>query len=286
MRTITTQADFDEALAHDEPEVRVSANLTLTITQDTKITIQCVDSSQPRIEAWDSSQPRIVARGSSQPRIVAGDSSQPRIEAWDSSQPRIEAWDSSQPRIVARGSSQPRIVAGDSSQPRIEAWDSSQISTAGRVAIRAHGPRVTIAAEQIDQITGTPAHVIHRQPLRTSEAWCEAYELTPVDGIVVLYKAVGEDYRSAHGVAYTPGSTPTASDWDGGRAECGGGLHFSPRPSFAREFFREAPRFVACPVRLTDIRPPDARDVYPQKVKAAGCAGPVREVTIEGDPLP
>src|SRR5207237_6599225 len=97
------------------------------------------------------------------------------------------------------------------------------------------------------------------------------------DGVAFLYKAVDEDFRSMYGTNYAPGAEPQAPDWDGGDAECGGGLHFSPKPAIALRFQPEAAHFVACPVRLEDIVLHD-RPLYAEKVKAKGVCGPVFEV--------
>lgn len=71
---------------------------------------------------------------------------------------------------------------------------------------------------------------------------------------------------------YTPGTSPTAPDWDGGEAECGGGLHFSPAPAMTLEFHSKAKKFVACPIKLKDIVVhPDGS--YPHKIKAKGVTG-------------
>jgi len=73
------------------------------------------------------------------------------------------------------------------------------------------------------------------------------------DDKAILYKAVREDFRSAHNFLYEPGTSPGCADWDGGKSECGGGLHFCADPLTAKRFDSEATRFVACPVLLSEI---------------------------------
>jgi hypothetical protein len=227
----------------------------------------CSDSSQPRVECWGSSQPRVECWDSSQPRVVCWGSSQPRVECWDSSQPRVECWDSSQPRVEAAGH--------------------AQVATNGPVPIAvATGADVTISAEDVSRITGAPAHLTKREPLTSVEQWCQEYGVRITDGVVTLFKAVRDDYKSANGGVYVPGTTPIAADWDGGRDECGRGLHFCPRPVMALGFDRDATKFIACPVAVTDIRPPHPTDGYRNKVKAKGCCGPVVECDLDGEPLP
>jgi len=123
-------------------------------------------------------------------------------------------------------------------------------------------------------------------PIESVEDWLSRYGIKPVRGRVTLYKALDDNYLSNHnGFPYVPGSTPIAPDWDGGVEECGGGLHFSPTPGHALAFNPGATRFVACPVRVADLRCPQASDEYPSKIKARGCCAPVWEVDINGDAI-
>ena len=184
------------------------------------------------------------------------------------------------------GSSQPRVEASGSSQPRVVASGHVQLSTAGAVSVEVKpDSHVTVLAEGDATIDGTPAHVTRKELLSSIEGWCQEYGVPIVDGVVVLYKAVNDQYRSGYDFDYTPGSTPIAADWDGGQDECGKGLHFAPRPVMALGFNREATKFVACPIALADIRAPQPDDSHPTKVKARGCCGPVFEVDIDGDAL-
>ena len=117
----------------------------------------------------------------------------------------------------------------------------------------------------------------------TATEWCEHYGVTVKNGVATLYKAVNDDFMSARGVFYTPGTVPVAADWDGGKAECGSGLHFSPSPIIAKEFALEAKKYVACPVALADMRAPKRNDDFPHKIKARGCCAPVWECDIWGE---
>ena len=124
-------------------------------------------------------------------------------------------------------------------------------------------------------------HVVAIPAIRTVAQWCEHYGVAVADGIATLFKAVRDDYRSAHGLPYAPGTIPTAPDWDGGTAECGGGLHFCASPHEAAGFDTEATRYVACPVRVADIVVHYPAN-YPHKIKAPGCCAPVWECDIDG----
>ena len=226
---------------------------------------------------------RVVTTGTDAPQLIVRAGASVRVVAWESSQPRVEAWGSSQPRVVARESSQPRVEAWESSQPRVEAWGAVQLSIHGAVkvaatalvAIAIHGCGSKVEGGQQTQV---PA-------IETAEAWCEWYGATVADGVATLYKAVGDDYHSPHGVNYSPGLTPAAADWDGGERECGGGLHFSPHPLMALGFHNSATRFVACQVRLSDMRPPSVSEEYPEKIKAARCCAPCVEVDEDGEEI-
>ena len=185
------------------------------------------------------------------------------------------------------------VERGDCIHVRLGEWtasDSAQVRASGSAQVRASGSAqvrasrfvaVTIHGEAV-RAEGGGVHV--RIPrIETVADWCDFYGLTVHDGAVTLYKAVHDDYRSAHGVSYAPGSQPSAPDWDGGEAECGGGLHFSPRPFMALSFNAEASHFIACPVAIADIRAPRPGDHYPAKVKASRVCAPVYEVDLDGN---
>jgi hypothetical protein len=164
----------------------------------------------------------------------------------------------------------------------------------GSVMVRARGRVKVEAASGVAVMrhgaSGMPgAGVAEAVPPATPQEWCAFYGVPVEDGIAVLYKAVDENYDSYHGTSYRPGSMPSAADWDGGEQECGGGLHFSPRPTFALAAPMDEMRFVACPVRLADIAF-HHRGFYPAKVKASGVCAPVYEVSEDGtaiaSPLP
>ena len=164
------------------------------------------------------------------------------------------------------------IQAYDSA--KVQATGSAQVQATPGVAVTIHGPRVVA-------VGGVQLRVPR---LETPATWCEYYGVPMAKGVATLYKAVDDTYKSPNGMSYRPGSVPVAPDWDGGKVECGGGLHFSPRPSMAREFAAEATRYVACPVRLQDMAVHPG-GYYPQKCKAKGCCGPVWECDQDGNPV-
>jgi hypothetical protein len=126
--------------------------------------------------------------------------------------------------------------------------------------------------------------LIQLPELKTAREWCEFYGVSVDEsGVVVLYKAVRDDYKThQYGFMYQPGTMPEAPDWDGGERECGGGLHFSPHPIMALKYDRDATKFIACPVKADDIvTHPNGQ--FPDKVKAPRLCAPCYEVDIDGN---
>jgi hypothetical protein len=168
---------------------------------------------------------------------------------------------------VARGSS------------HVEAWAYAQIQIASA------GVRAKATANVAVLLRGGGKADGGRQTtvdISTAEKWCEYYGLDIVDGVVVLYKALNEDFTSPHGMGYAPGVSPKAPDWNP-EIECGGGLHFSPCPVMALAFHTAGTRFAGCPIRVDEIVVhPNGQ--YLEKVKAPRC-GPCFEVDRNGEPV-
>jgi len=283
---IATQAELDALKSGDIGIVRVGTFLARGSSHVVAWGSSHVEAwGSSHVEAWGSSH--VVARERShvvaqeRSHVVARGSS--HVEAWGSS--HVEAWGSS--HVVARGSShvvareRSHVVAWESSH--VVAWESSHVVAQERshvvasqyVAVHRHGAAPVVVGGVVIDV---------KPPVNAIE-WAAFYGARITNGTVLVYKAVRDDYRSAHGFPYRPGTTVEAPDWDGGLAECGGGLHFSPSPLAALEFDDAATRFVACPVSLDDIRPPDERDAYPHKIKARRVVGPIFEVDRSGVPV-
>jgi hypothetical protein len=182
-------------------------------------------------------------------------------------------------RAILRGNG-PFVVLGSS---HVEAWGSSHVVARGSSHVVA-GSFVAVHVHS-DAATVSGGVVIRVKPPTSSEEWCDRYGVKVVDGVAILYKAVRDDLRSKHCFLYPLGEAVTAPDWDGGRDECGGGLHFSPCPSMAKYFDLAATRFLACPIAITDMRTPQAEDADPKKIKARCTCGPSVEVDLWGDPI-
>ena len=171
-------------------------------------------------------------------------------------------------------------------------WENARANAQGNSCIHAYSNSIIFAGKcaSVHKMRGhagsiTGGVIIEQPGLKTAEDWCAYNGVVIKDGVATLFKAVRDDYKSAHDFLYTPGSTPECPDWDGGVAECRGGLHFCPSPGQALSFDDHATRFLACPVALVDIRSPNDSDRYPYKVKAARICGPIVEVDRFGEPL-
>ena len=250
---VRTQVELDAALGSNR-------NAHLRIEGTAELLIQTTGHDEPWIDV----------RAGAELSIVSRDSSSPRIKSRDSSSPRIKSRDSSSPRIVSRDSSSPRVTASGYVQLGLFGHVIARCSA--HVAVQIEGPAEVEGGQQTRVVRPT-----------TTQEWCDWYGVRVTDGCATVFKAVDDTYCSPKGGDYTPGTTPAAQDWDGGKIECGGGLHFSPTPTAAREFNLDATRYVACTVRLADMRPPEPSDNYPQKIKASRCSGPCRRVDEDGE---
>ena len=165
------------------------------------------------------------------------------------------------------------VSAFDSASVR--ASDSASVRASEWVAVHKHPGRATINGG-----------VIITQPDLTDPAnWLAYHGITVENGTTTLYKAVDDDWKASHKttVHYTPGSIPTAPDWDPEPRECGGGLHLCARPWIAKDQYHDqATRYVAVPVNVTDIR------IHPNdinKVRVPAACAPVYECDIDGNPV-
>ena len=203
--------------------------------------------------------------------------------AYNAGEREFEIYGSSQVR--AYGSS--HVRAYGSSQ--VTAYDSSQVTAYDSSQVRAYGSSQVTASKFVAvTIIGNPkvegGHQIRLPAITNATEWCEFYGVEVAKGIVILHKAVDANYISSRGFAYVPGTQPKASDWDGGIAECGNGLHFCATPHHALWFNPDAKKFVACPIALADIVV-HLNAVYPSKIKAPGCCAPVWECDINGNKI-
>ena len=204
-----------------------------------------------------------TAYGSSQVR--AYDSAQvtvyssAQVTAYDSAQ--VRAYGSAQ--VTAYGSAQ--VTAYDSAQ--VTAYDSAQVTASKYVAVTDHGYNTNIHGGVLITIP----------KLDTPVAWCEYHDIPVKKGVAILFKAVTGDWKSGYGWDYSPGATPETERFVKDD-QCGNGLHMCAKPLDSLQYHREATRYVACPVRLSEMSVIDDQKVKVKRVIAPGC----REVTIDG----
>ncbi|HEX9991628.1 MAG TPA: hypothetical protein VGB14_01740 [Acidimicrobiales bacterium] len=263
----TTQADLEAVAAGDVAVVRsgfFQASGSATVRAYGSATVRAYGSATVRA----SGSATVQASGSA--TVRAFDSA--TVRAYGSA--TVRASDSA--TVEASGSA--TVRAFDSATVRaygsatVRAFDSATVQASRCVAVQDHGPDVTV----------TGGVVIPIRTPETAEEWCSYYGVDVDDGVAVLFKAVGADWRGSHKaleVTYEPGATPSAPDWKP-TPVCGFGLHFSPRPFMARPYFGGEPaHFVACPVRVADMV------LLDDKVKAPAVAGPVWECDEDGEPV-
>jgi hypothetical protein len=199
----------------------------------------------------------------------------------------IEASGSS--TVTAYGSS--TVRAYDSST--VTASDSSTVRAYGSSTVRAYGSSTVTASDYIAvhlhsaQATVTGGVVINVTELdRTDpETWAAYHGAELVAKPkkakeLIVYKAVDKDLKSGRGFPYPIGATVTDPNWKPGDF-CGNGLHFSPHPWQAREYFTSATRFLKVAVRVKDVSviDGDTGDVPKLKARAGRVLG---EVDIDG----
>ena len=266
---VKNQKELDAALkAGDYPVLtegyfEVSGSSTVTAYDSSTVTAS--DSST--VTAFDSS----TVRASVSSTVTASASS--TVTAYDSS------------TVTASGSSTVR-ASGSST---VTASGSSTVTASGAAQVIArHAVKVIATAYVAVTILGAKVSVtggieIRPPDINTGKAWCDAQGVEVKRGVAVLYKAVDAQWKSAYGMSYKPGTTPSAADWDGGKAECGGGLHFFPQPWMAHRWNPDFKHIVACPVKVSEIAAHGWDAQFPDKVKAPRVCAPCYEVDIEGN---
>ena len=187
-----------------------------------------------------------------------------------------------------------RVIANDFSS--VTAYDFTSVTARGCASVTARGCATVEADDRAKVMAGAyvPVHILSEQvsvvggmqilvePTKTisPKQWCGVNIITvDDDGMAHLYKAVGEDGRSPRGGLYIVGDTTDDTEHWLDNRKCGRGLHASPTPKMAREYFKEAVRFfeVTCPVE--DLRPIDNTKCKAPRLHV------VREVDIDGNPI-
>ena len=174
------------------------------------------------------------------------------------------------------------VWASDSATVRASGSATVWASMLVRVLVASVYVAVTASATVAVQVecSGKPkirgGIVIRAKIALTIRAWADSWGAT-IEGkgkaaSILLGKALDADMKSPHGLAYLPGTTVTAPDWDKGQAECGGGLHACSLAGISRDkFYAGAKRYALLRVKLSDCRKPQASDEYPNKLKFRSC---------------
>lgn len=149
---------------------------------------------------------------------VGGGSS--RVEAWGSS--RVEAWESSS----------------------VVAWGSSSVEASKFTAVHLNSASATVTGGVVIDITALD--------LTSLTDWAEYHGVEVEGDEAIVYKAVDDELCSGRGFAYPIGETVVCPDWRA-EAACGNGLHLSPSPTQARDYFRAATRFLRCAVPTDEL---------------------------------
>ena len=262
---VTTQAELDAA-------VKIGHGVIITAAFNGRAVLR----GSSRAVLWGSS--RAVLRESSRAELRESSSA----VLWESSRAELRG----SPSAVLRGSSSAVLRESSSAVLR----ESSSVRAFGDAILRVFSAlKIQASAHVVIKMHGTAKSItggirVKAAPLKTAKNWCDYHGAEVKRGVATVYKALNEDFTSLHksNTSYAPGSKPTATDWDGGKAECGGGLHFSPTPIHALEFHSEGKKFIACGVALKDMRAPKADDNYPQKIKAKRVASACYEVDRYG----
>jgi len=270
--------------------VFVRARDAVTVAATRNAVVEASDTASVMAMAWafvratDACRVRVLSSA----QVTA--SGQVHVWAWGQAavtgleDSAIEAWGSATVMATGSGTVEARenaiVLAGGTVRVRavggamVRARGRAQIEATDGVSITRHSRAATVSGGRVTDAVR----------FATPQEWCEYYGVEVNDGVAILFKAVDEDFNSYHGMPYRPGTEPSAPDWDGGEQECGGGLHFSPRPTFALPRPTDSMRFVACPVRLEDIVVFPQGD-YPDQVKAPAVCAPVYEVDEDGRPV-
>ena len=256
-QTTVEASDQTTVEAWDQTTVRTSGQTTVEAWGQTTV----VAWGQTTVEAWGQTtveaSGQTTVRASDQTTVRA--SGQTTVRAWDqttvraSVQTTVGAWD----QTTVRAWGQTTVEAWD--QTTVRAWDQTTVRASKFVAIHRNGDTPKVKGGVIIQI---PA-------MDTAEEFFDYYGSDVKRGKTIVYKLLDENFVSDHGTTYTPGTTATCPDWNA-RAECGGGLHFSPHPFMARKY-SNGTRFVACEVKVSDVVVIPQSVGAPDKLKTQAC---------------
>ena len=203
----------------------------------------------------------------------AGASGSATVRAWDSA--TVEA--SGSATVEASGSATVRAWGGATvrawDSATVRAWGSATVEASSHVAVHLHSARAAVSGGVVIDVASLD--------LADAATWLDYHGVDIEDGAAILHKAVNADLVSDHGASYPIGETVTAPDWHDGN-ECGRGLHLSPLPTQAGSYRAFGSRYLACRVKVADIRV--LTDGGPPKCKVP-TLDVLHEVDAHGRPL-
>ena len=171
----------------------------------------------------------------------------------------------------------------------VEAYGNASVEADGNASVRAYGnasveARKYVAIHKFPTSSGKIAGgvIIEVPDLVDGAAWCDFHGVDVADGAAILFKALDEDFSTAHarerGIFYTLGADVEAADWRP-TPECGHGLHACARPWVALRYNRGAARYVQVRVQVADLVVIDQ-----DKVKVPALTV-VCECDLDGEPV-
>lgn len=297
---VTTQKELDNALATGVFEIIIDSPEVMTLVVEGSSKVQVRGSSNievrdsVRVEAWGSAT--VVARNFA--KVEASDFT--CIQAWDSTcvvargfarvgargsstvmahnRTQIEAYGYSSVMAYNHTSITARdfasVVARDTAH--VEAWGSTTIEASEYVAVHIHSSLVSFMGGVVIDLTTLD--------LTDLADWTAYHGVEIMGNGAIVYKAVDADLRSERGFAYPIGETVICPDWDP-EPVCGGGLHFSPSPTQANNYYEKASRFLRCVVPLDDITVIKGTDTYLTPKLKARTARVLCEVDVYGQEI-
>jgi hypothetical protein len=276
---VTTQKELDAALKAGDERIIIDSprGVWLELTSTGEAWVEALNSASvsaygsASVSAYDSASVR--ASGSASVR-ASGSAS---VSAYDSAS--VRAYGSAS--VSAYGSAS--VSAYDSASVRaygsasVRAYDSASVRASRFVAVHLHSASAHIMGGTVIDVT--------KLDLDKQEHWTEYHGVeTTEDGDLVVYKAVGDNFKSGYGFEYPIGETVTAPDWNP-VAFCGYGLHFSPSPAQAQAYHSEATRFLKCAVAPADAVILDGSATWTTPKLKARAARVVCEVDVHGNEI-
>jgi len=162
--------------------------------------------------------------------------------------------------VVAWGSA--HVEARDSAH--VVAWGSAHVVAWGRATCSKCSPLVDARGNVLD-LTIFP---------KTVKEWLSRFAINTEKDKVILYKGVDENYKTQTGTSmetsYKINSLVTCPDWSEDNIECGNGLHFCHHPMCCEQF-QAVKHYLACSIKISDIRVYNGIPQYPDKIRAKAC---------------